>query len=228
MARGSGAPTFLSSECSTLTSVKQEPSLFDFLSEDCSGDDAIHDPGSSQSETEAVELSYDIALVEIRRSKRRKKSSSAHRENGKIIISVPWRMSKAEIAETVDELLVRLQKVERHKVDPEALYARAQLLVDQFLDSDVLGNHAVPVTIRWVTNQNTRWGSCTPATGTIRLSHRLRSMPQYVQDAVLLHELIHLIVIHHNDEFHAYMNRYPELVRAQAFLSGYALARYEQ
>ena len=42
-----------------------------------------------------------------------------------------------------------------------------------------------PTSVRWVTNQNTRWGSCTPAEGSIRLSHRLQGMPEYVVDYVL-------------------------------------------
>ena len=44
---------------------------------------------------------------------------------------------------------------------------------------------ARPNSVRWVTNQNTRWGSCTPSEGSIRLSHRLQGMPEYVVDYVL-------------------------------------------
>ena len=56
-------------------------------------------------------------------------------------------------------------------------------------DHDVIEAHKVPVTIRWVTNQNTRWGSCTPADGAIRISHRLAGMPDYVIDCVVMHEI---------------------------------------
>ena len=165
---------------------------------------------------------YDRVLVEVRRSKRRKKSSEAFREKGKIIVSVPWRMSQREVELTVEELLEKLKKIEQGRSDLQSIHARAQYLVDTYLDFDVIGQHPVPVSIRWVTNQNSRWGSCTPGDGSIRLSNRLQTMPQYVQDAVLLHELIHLIVLKHNARFYELMNRYPELERARAYLEGYS------
>ena len=56
----------------------------------------------------------------------------------------------------------------------------------------------MPASVRWVTNQNGRWGSCTPADRTIRISHRIQDMPDWVIDYVLLHELAHLIVPSHN------------------------------
>ena len=36
-------------------------------------------------------------------------------------------------------------------------------------------------------------GSCTPAEGSIRVSDKVRGMPGWVLDYVLLHELAHLI-----------------------------------
>ena len=60
------------------------------------------------------------------------------------------------------------------------LAERAERLSDQYFDG-----RASPASVRWVTNQNTRWGSCTPAEGSIRLSHRLQGMPEYVVDYVL-------------------------------------------
>lgn len=72
------------------------------------------------------------------------------------------------------------------------LTERAERLSEQYFSS-----RARPRSVRWVTNQNTRWGSCTPAEGSIRLSHRLQGMPEYVVDYVLLHELAHLLVPGH-------------------------------
>ncbi len=48
------------------------------------------------------------------------------------------------------------------------------------LSARYLGGRAVPTSVRWVTNQNSRWGSATPSEGTIRLSHKLQPMPQWV------------------------------------------------
>src|SRR3712207_9069916 len=68
----------------------------------------------------------------------------------------------------------------------DELMARAQALSAAHLDGV-----PQPASVRWVDNQNRRWGSCTPADRTIRLSSRLRAMPEYVVDYVLVHELAH-------------------------------------
>ena len=71
-----------------------------------------------------------------------------------------------------------------------------------------------------MTNQNSRWGSCTPSTGQIRLSHRLQQMPGWVIDYVIVHELTHLLVPGHGPRFRELSERYPEAVKAQGFLHG--------
>jgi predicted metal-dependent hydrolase len=136
-------------------------------------------------------------------------------------------MSQREVDATVKELVARLDKRERTIADPDHLLKRANGLVRKYLDEDLITNHPVPVVIRWVSNQNSRWGSCTPVNGTIRLSHRLQKMPEYVQDAVLFHELIHLKVLKHNAEFYALLNRFPDMQRASAYLDGYIQGRNE-
>ena len=83
---------------------------------------------------------------------------------------------------------------------------------------------AVPASVRWVTNQNGRWGSCTPADRSIRISHRVQEMPDWVIDYVLLHELAHLIVPSHNARFWALVGRYPKAERARGYLEGVAAA----
>ena len=83
---------------------------------------------------------------------------------------------------------------------------------------------AEPASVRWVDNQHRRWGSCTPADRSIRLSSRLRSMPEYVVDYVLVHELVHLLEPNHDERFWAWVARYPRAERARGFLEGVELA----
>jgi len=197
-------------------SALSEPSLFDFLeSDECAQE--LEDVATSPQKSEPE--------IEIQRSKKRRKTCTAFLQGGKIIVQVPARMSQREVEITVAELVGRIQRREQAVVDPNALMKRATELVANYLDQDIIRTHSVPVTIRWVTNQNSRWGSCTPGTGVIRLSHRLQNMPQYVQDAVLFHELIHLVVLGHNKQFYKLVNRFPEIERANAYLCGYAHAR---
>ena len=69
-------------------------------------------------------------------------------------------------------------------------------------------------------DQNTRWGSCTPARGTVRISDRVQGMPGWVIDYVLLHELAHLIEPGHGEDFWALLAAYPHTERARGFLLG--------
>lgn len=101
----------------------------------------------------------------------------------------------------------------------DELAARAERLSEQYLHG-----RAVPDTVRWVTNQNSRWGSCTPSEASIRLSHRLQGMPEYVIDYVLLHELAHLLVPGHGPSFWKLLESYPRTERARGFLEGVVAA----
>lgn len=89
-----------------------------------------------------------------------------------------------------------------------------------------LGGKGIPATIGWVTNQNTRWASATPARRTIRLSHRLQGMPDWVVDYVILHEMAHLIEPSHNAVFWGLLESYPQTETAKAFLDGAAFAAH--
>ena len=156
------------------------------------------------------------ADLEVRRSTRRRRSVTAFREGGRTIVVVPHRMARADIKPFVDELVGRLQARElRTRRTDDELHERATALSRRYLDG-----RAEPRSVRWVSNQRRRWGSCTPADATIRLSDRLAAMPAHVVDYVLLHELTHLLVPGHGPDFEAWMVRYPRLLEARAFLAG--------
>jgi hypothetical protein len=80
-----------------------------------------------------------------------------------------------------------------------------------------------PTSIRWSSTQTKRWGSCTLATGEIRISERLRVTPAWVLDAVIVHELAHLLEPNHSPRFRELEQRYPRRNDADAFLEGYGL-----
>lgn len=133
---------------------------------------------------------------------------------------IPARLSEAEERRWVTVMLDKLAAQEsRRSLGDAELAERAERLSAQFL-----GGRARPASVRWVTNQNTRWGSCTPAEGSIRLSHRLQGMPEYVVDYVLLHELAHLLVPGHGPDFWRLLEAYPRTERARGYLEGVAAA----
>ena len=159
-------------------------------------------------------------VVEIRRSARRRRTVSAYRDGDRIIVLVPARLSKAREATLVAEMVDKVQARDRRlRPSDTQLAARAADLSARYL-----GGLARPASVRWVSNQRSRWGSCTPLDGTIRLSDRLQGMPEWVVDYVLLHELAHLLQPGHGKSFWSLLSGYPHLDRARGFLEGVAHA----
>jgi predicted metal-dependent hydrolase len=151
--------------------------------------------------------------VEVVRSKKRRKTISAQQVDDDLVrVSIPATMTKAEEQHWVDEMLRRFEK--RALADRVDIERRAHELADQH-------GFPHPRTVRWVDNQSTRWGSCTPADASIRLSSRMVGFPRWVIDSVLVHELAHLVEHRHNARFDALCARYPLTERA----TGYLLAK---
>ncbi len=147
--------------------------------------------------------------VEVVRSAKRRKSVSARVVDGRIVVRMPQWMTKAQEAEYVTALVAKLER--QHEAADVDLPKRAAELADRY-------DLPRPSVIRWVSNQNQRWGSCTPSTGEIRISDRIAAFPDWVLDAVLVHELAHLVHLHHSAEFWELANRYPKTERAYGFL----------
>lgn len=69
----------------------------------------------------------------------------------------------------------------------------------------IIGVHAA----RWsVRTMKTRWGSCTPKTGAIRINARLAAYPPECLEFVVAHELVHLLEPSHNARFHALLDEF--------------------
>jgi len=161
--------------------------------------------------------------VEVRRSARRRRTVTAYRERDTIVVLVPQRMSRTEERAFVDDLVRKVLAREaraaaRHGDDQ--LNERARQLIQLYL-APRLNEIPEPRTVTWVTNQQRRWGSCTPATRVIRLSHRLQPMPPWVIDYVLVHELAHLVEPTHSAAFWRLVAGYPDAERAKGYLEGY-------
>lgn len=161
--------------------------------------------------------------VEVRRSARRRRTLSVFREQGRLVALVPQRLTRAQEAELVPPLVERFLKRESRvgaRLGEPELSQRARALYRRHIEP--LSMVAMPdAQVRWVDNQMRRWGSCSPATGEIRLSSRLRTMPAWVLDYVILHEVAHLLQPNHSEAFHRLLSGYPRLAEAKAFLRGY-------
>ncbi|NLG23543.1 MAG: M48 family metallopeptidase [Actinomycetales bacterium] len=159
--------------------------------------------------------------VEIRRSARRRRTISARLEGGTFVVLMPAGLSREEEQKHVENLLARhLRAQSRRRLEREDLMARALRLSERYLDG-----RARPASITWVTNQQKRWGSCSTASRTIRLSTELEGMPSWVVDSVILHELAHLLEPNHGPRFKALVGRYARYAESTAFLHGVAFAK---
>ena len=162
-------------------------------------------------------------VVEVRRSQRRRRTVSAYRDGERVVVLIPDRFSRAEETEWVERMLARLSaREERVQRSDSELSLRARRLTNRYLSD--YAHLVTPASVRWVTNQNGRWGSCTPDDGTIRISHRIQEMPDWVIDYVLLHELAHLVVPSHNTRFWNLVSRYAKAERARGYLEGISAA----
>jgi predicted metal-dependent hydrolase len=156
----------------------------------------------------------DPLKTQIIRSARRKKTVSARVVDGVLQVRAPAHLSDAELAPIIEQLKIKLKtRVVQGQLDNGLLERRARELNRLYFDGQLAWT-----SIRWVTNQNKRAGSCTPSTGTIRVSHHVAQMPAFVRDYVLVHEMAHLIEANHSPRFWELVNRYPRTERARGYL----------
>lgn len=145
---------------------------------------------------------------------------TAFREGDRTVVAIPARFTRAQERDWVRRMVTRLATQEqRRRPSDDELVARAAELSARYL-----GGKAKPASVTWSSNQGHRWGSCTSIDGTIRISDRVRGMPAWVLDYVLVHELTHLLHAGHGPEFWAMLAAYPRTERARGFLEGVAFA----
>ena len=168
---------------------------------------------------EGVSAVVPAPEVEVLISKGRKKTSEAKWVGGRIVVSLPAHLDVESRQKTIDWLVDRLLSRQRLQsgLDDDGLLARAIELSDRYLV------RARPASVRWVTNQTARWGSCSYYSGHIRVSHRLRVVPEWVLHSVLVHEMAHLTYPDHSRAFHELAGAYPRHKEAGVFLAGYGL-----
>jgi predicted metal-dependent hydrolase len=153
--------------------------------------------------------------IEVVRSPRRRRTITAERKNGRVVVRLPAGMTRAEEQSWVDRMVTRLTERERAERLNRGrdLHRRADMLNRRYF-----GGRLEWKSLRYVSNQRERFGSCTPDDGTIRLSSRVAEMPWWVREYVLMHELAHLEIPAHSPRFKRLVDQYPRAERARGFL----------
>ena len=122
-------------------------------------------------------------------------------------------MPNAERQQWAERMRGRLERrITRSRPSDERLVERAQTLNKRHFAGR----------LKWTSigyaDMAHRWGSCTFTTGAIRIARRAATLPDWVLDYLLVHELAHLEHSDHGHAFHELENRYPLAERAKGYL----------
>ena len=147
--------------------------------------------------------------VSVIRSPRRRKTAQARMVGGVLEIRIPGSSSAAEEARLVRTFRERFERAQQ--AEGLDLTARAARLARRF-------DLPAPTEIAWSSRQQHRWGSCSPSTGRVRISDRMATLPPWVVDHVIVHELAHLVEADHGPAFKALVARNPLSERAEGYL----------
>lgn len=132
---------------------------------------------------------------------------------GVLELLVPSSMPQAERLHWADVMSRRLaRRAERLQPSDKRLERRAAVLNERYFGGALTWRS---VGFAEMAHQ---WGSCTFTQGSIRIATRAASLPEWVLDHLLVHELAHLLQSDHGPAFHELENRYPLAERARGYL----------
>lgn len=162
-------------------------------------------------------LIIDGVTLTMRLTRKRVKNINVRLVGDELRVSAPPWVPANEIDGTVDVLARRLVRRERERAvngQHDAL-ALARRVARRFPRPPEIAE------ARFSTNQQTRWGSYSTRTKSIRLNAALRQMPGWVLEAIVAHELAHVVHPDHSPAFWKLLRSVcPNTDRARAFLDG--------
>lgn len=165
-------------------------------------------------------LRLDDLDVQVTRKTMRNMYLRVKPPHGEVEVSAPVRMSDRRIGEFVRQRRGWIEQQRRQIAEKSVSQgfrwtdeskARAQASIEAQLPDllarwgPVVGRKPSHVTLRLMTS---RWGSCTPSTGRIRLNLQLGLMAPKFLEYVLVHEMTHLWASGHGAEFQRRMSEY--------------------
>lgn len=163
------------------------------------------------------QITVDDVTLTLSVERKRVKNVNARLRGATLHVSAPSGMSTERLETMAHDLgrkLLRREHARRVNNEEDALSLAAK----------VARRFPQPPQVEkalFVTNQRARWGSYSQRTRTVRLNAALRSMPRWVLEAVVAHELAHAIHPDHSPAFWELLHSvYPETGRATAFLEG--------
>src|SRR2546421_9827772 len=151
--------------------------------------------------------------VRVITSRKRRPTVAARLRSGVLELLVPASMPHAERDHWVEVMSRRLQlRAERSRPSDERLQERARKLNYRYFEGKLTWSSI------GFSDMERLWGSCSFTDGAIRIARRAASLPEWVLDHLLVHELAHLVHSDHGPAFHELENRYPLTERAKGYL----------
>jgi predicted metal-dependent hydrolase len=164
--------------------------------------------------------------VNLKRDKRLTKTSRWERlPDGSLLVRVPYRLPNRRVTALLEQVADQLDKsisLHRQRNDSD-LQQRAEMVNKKYFHNKIQWNG-----ICWVSNMQTRLGSCTrggPTDGQIRISDKIKDWPDWVVDYVIAHELLHRKHSNHSAAFWNELKAaYPLTEQARGFVRGVSFA----
>lgn len=153
--------------------------------------------------------------VKIIRSPNRKKTIQARMVGETLEVHLPLGMNPEEERKAIEEMKQKIEKRRLKRKINEDDYLGKRF--DEFNKKYFQGKLKIN-SIKFVTNQEKQRGSCTPGNATIRISHKLLGMPEWVLDYLIMHEMTHLVHPDHSKAFWEKVGEYKYTERARGFL----------
>ena len=158
--------------------------------------------------------------VKINYSNKRSRTVSAQLINGSLLVNAPAAMPRERLEKIIGNFKVRF---ERRKLKEELNRERPLAEIAAKLNKRYFNGKLKINSIEYATDQNSRFGCCNRRDASIRISHRLSLMPEWVRNCVIIHEMAHLIEPNHSATFWNIVSRYELAERAKGYLMAVGL-----
>jgi predicted metal-dependent hydrolase len=164
-----------------------------------------------------IQDSNDISDIKITRSLKRRKTIGAQLINNILHVYAPHNISD----EKLDKIIISFKQRFTNSLLKKKLNNEKPLKeIAEIINKKYLKNRLdiSSISIEYVTGQTHKFGCCNYQNKSIRISHQIAKMPDWVRDYVIMHELSHLIEPNHSKLFWDIVSEYKLAERAKGYL----------